>query len=167
MRDMIATLYEYNCRANERILAQAESLSADQLMAASSRSHGSLHGLLYHMARTEWLWRNLAETRRLPGPPPAISDFPDVAALRAFWQAEQQAMRSFLAGLSQDDLSQVLELADPRGGTQTFIRWQLLMHLLLHSMQHRSEAATVLTELGRSPGDLDFIFFAMELNRSR
>jgi uncharacterized damage-inducible protein DinB len=31
--------------------------------------------------------------------------------------------------------------------------------LLIHSIQHRSEAAAMLTDFGRSPGDIDYIFF--------
>jgi uncharacterized damage-inducible protein DinB len=41
--------------------------------------------------------------------------------------------------------------------------WQMLTHVINHGTQHRSEAALILTEIGRSPGEIDMIFYAEEL----
>jgi uncharacterized damage-inducible protein DinB len=41
--------------------------------------------------------------------------------------------------------------------------WQLLAHVMNHGTQHRSEAAALLTDAGRSPGDLDMVDFAEAL----
>jgi uncharacterized damage-inducible protein DinB len=45
--------------------------------------------------------------------------------------------------------------------------WQLLAHVMNHGTQHRSEAAALLTEAGRSPGDLDMMDFAEGLAEAR
>jgi uncharacterized damage-inducible protein DinB len=41
--------------------------------------------------------------------------------------------------------------------------WQMLVHVMNHGTQHRSEAAAVLTAEGRSPGELDIINYAEEV----
>ena len=40
--------------------------------------------------------------------------------------------------------------------------WQMLVHVVNHGTQHRSEAAALLTAEGRSPGELDLINCAEE-----
>ena len=57
-------------------------------------------------------------------------------------------MDGFLAWLTNDALAYVHD------GVAI---WQMLLHLLNHGTQHRSEAALLLTQVGRSPGDLDLI----------
>jgi uncharacterized damage-inducible protein DinB len=49
------------------------------------------------------------------------------------------------------------ELSDP------IARWHMVMQMVTHGAQHRSEAAAVLTAYGESPGDLDFLFFILGL----
>ena len=39
----------------------------------------------------------------------------------------------------------------------------MLPHLVNHGTQHRSEAALLLTQAGRSPGEIDLIFYLEEV----
>lgn len=157
---ILLQLTAYNLQANRRILEKAGLLSDAQFRQQPAPEARSLHELLLHMLRTEWTWRNLAQHGQLPGlPPQHKNDFGDTAALQAGFEAENRLWRTYLEGLDEQTLAESLNLCDPKGNEHTFARWQMLLHGLLHSHQHRSEAALLLTSFGQSPGDLDFIFY--------
>ncbi len=69
-------------------------------------------------------------------------------------EAETQA---YLAGLDEAALGQTLVYLDTRGLEHAFSLWQTLLHQVNHATQHRSEAAMMLTRLGHSPGEPDFV----------
>ncbi|MFC1878999.1 DinB family protein [Chloroflexota bacterium] len=164
MKTLLLTSFGYNRWATARILKLAAELSDEQLDAGGDHSHGSLRGLLFHMYRTEWIWRSLSQSGSLAGPRPKQSHVATLQALQAAWEEEAGQMLSYLEGISQADLDEKLELTAPRGGTYSYTRWQMLHHLLLHSMGHRSETAAILTALDHSPGDLDLIYYLNEQN---
>lgn len=159
MKTQLSTLYRYNCWANGRLLDLTEQVTLDQFEAPTGYSHTSLHATLFHMLRTEIVWRCLCQQGRLTAPPARLDGFPTVAALRAGWEAEAERMLAFLDGPSDDELNGSVAVTDRQGNTENLIMWHMLMHAYLHSAQHRSEAAALLTQYGQSPADLDFIFY--------
>jgi uncharacterized damage-inducible protein DinB len=64
--------------------------------------------------------------------------------------------------LGHADLTQTIRYTTTSGKPYQNTLWHLLLQVLNHSTQHRSEAAMLLTEWGRSPGDLDLILFLRE-----
>lgn len=61
-------------------------------------------------------------------------------------------MRACLAGLRDEEL-------DAPSGDCTL--WRVIAHGSYHGMQHRGEAAMLLTARGHSPGDLDLVSWLM------
>ena len=153
----IRLLFEYNHWANERILAAAENLNDDQLKASNDLGWGSLHGMLAHILDAEYGWRRyLSDGENAPWL--QADDFTDLAAIRQRWAAENQALEAYLASLSDDALDgKVFYEVD--GQERFHILWHCLIHLVNHGTQHRSECAALLTELGCSPGEMDFTVF--------
>jgi uncharacterized damage-inducible protein DinB len=154
----IQTLYAYNGWANGRILQVAGQLSPEQFIAGAPVSHGSLHKLLVHILSAEWVWR-----KRCQGESPTalldVQQFPSFGALRDFWMEEEGAMSLYLGSLSNDALTQPVRYQTIRGQPYENALWHILLHVVNHGTQHRSEAGILLTQYGHSPGDLDFIGF--------
>lgn len=158
----IHELYDYNYWANQRLLTTAAQVDPAQLQAPAAVSFGSLHGTLVHTMSAEWLWRlRIQDGTSLPRLH-TVDDFPTLDALRDHWQQEEALMRGYLATLSDADLLAEMHYTDTKGTTQHNLRWQALVHLVLHGMQHRSETAALLTNYGHSPGWIDFILFVRE-----
>ncbi len=156
-KEMIERQYDYGCWARAKLLSLADELTEEQYFAETDL--GSLHSLLTHMVLAEWVWRNLAQTAALPGPPPGDETIAALADVKTTWRHEEADFRAYLAELTDADLETGVDTVSPTGDAYTFVRWEMLQHMLLHSMQHRSEAAAVLTNYGKSPGDIDYLFF--------
>lgn len=154
----ILTLYDYNYWANERILQMASQLSEAQLDAPTHFSAGSLRATMVHTLSAEWIWRS-----RWQGVSPTamlrVENFPTLEDLRLRWQHEEQQMRTFLSFLHHEGIMQEITYQTTSGKALTQPLWQMLVHVVLHGMQHRSEMAAMLTMAGYSPGDIDFIVF--------
>lgn len=150
-------LYGYTYWATARILERAARVSAEQFIAPAPVPWRSLRGTLVHTLDVEASWRAIWQGRPEVWDAPALpdEDFPTAAALAARWREDEGRMRAYLAGLCDDDLARAVDL--PSGPVPL---WPLLVHVVNHGMQHRSEAAMLLTEYGHSPGDLDLAFFA-------
>lgn len=161
-KEIIARQYDYGCWAREKLLREARQLTDEQYRADPGFGGlRSMHACLLHALATEWIWRNLAQNGALPGPPPNAEDYATLAAVEAAWREEDAAYRAFLDSLDDAGMETRIDTVSPAGQAFTFTRWEMMQHRFAHSMQHRSELAAVLTSHGRSPGDLDFIFFVI------
>ena len=161
----IQLLYQYNRWANERILNTTENITVEQFLAPASYPHGGLRGTLTHTLFAEWLWRI-----RWQGESPTTGmkpeEFPTFAVLRARFEEEEKAVKAFINSLTDEKLYTVFQYKTMRGDEMENVLWQAMVHVVNHGTQHRSEAAAILTELGHSPGDIDFIVFLREMQKS-
>jgi uncharacterized damage-inducible protein DinB len=121
--------------------------------------YGSLRGTLTHILTAEWIWRTRCQEGRSPTTLLDPLAFPGVDALASRWSAEEAAMRLYLASLTSADLARTVHYQSTKGQPFHNTLWHLLVHVVNHATQHRSEAAMTLTALGHSPGDLDLIVY--------
>lgn len=157
----IHSLFDYNYWVNERILKTAAVLPSGQFTSPAPVSHGSLRGTLVHALSAEWAWRERCQGSSRSG---LLSedDFPDLESLARRSREEEKAMRSYLAGLTDEDLTSIIRYTRTEGTWFETPLWQILLHVINHGTQSRSEAAVILTQFGHSPGDLDYMIFLRE-----
>ena len=156
--DDIRYLFAYDRWATRRILSVIDGVPAETWGATGVVGDRGLGSILVHQLGAHMRWRlglegdDAAAGTARPEREPLPS--PDAVARR--WAQEWDAMEAFLDGLTDEFLVRTDD------GVPF---WQMLVHLANHGTQHRSEAAVLLTDAGRSPGDLDMIFFAEEVAR--
>lgn len=158
----IRLLYKYNQWANARILNAAAHVTDEQFLAPGSFPHGALRGTLVHALFAEWIWR-----QRWEGTSPTAKlnpqDFPTFESLRLRWADEEKLLMSFVENVTDKRLNSLFFYTTTSGEPHERILWQVMVHLVNHGTQHRSEAAALLTDFGHSPGDLDLVYFLAEL----
>ena len=164
--DAVRTLYHFSAWATGRILDHAARLSPDELAKPSGASFGTVRETLVHImaAQLIWLsrWQGTSPTSLLEA-----REFPDVASIRARWGRIEADTQRFMAGVTDADLAKVIEYRNTRGERWAYPLWQQVVHQVNHATQHRGEVAAALTELGHSPGDLDFLIFVDETEPRR
>ena len=152
-------LFEYNTWANGRLLERIGELGESEYTRPAGLYHGngSIRATLVHMLGTEEAWLERSQGRDLAGML-AEGEVPTMAALQTRWGEAAEKWGALLSQVTDVALDAPVTNTSPRSGrTFTNPLWARLAHVLHHGSQHRSEVALLLTQLGRSPGDLDFL----------
>jgi len=165
--DEIKLLFDYNDWADARILAACAKVSPEQYAAPASYGRGGLRALMVHILDNLWQQRiTLQGYYKEPLADEAAYDatelhedaFPTLAMLQERWMIEKQGMRAYLDRLTEETLNSTIRYVIPAVIRERVV-WHILMEVIIHATQHRSEAAALLTSYGQSPGDLDFLPF--------
>jgi len=154
------TLYDHSYWARDRVLAAMDGLGEAEFARPNGFTYGSIRGILRHTLWAEATW--LQRWQRQQPDPLLEAQVATVEALRDRWRAEEAKMRAYLNALTDTDIDADVALIRRDGSNLLMPRWELLTQVALHSVAHRAEAAEALTLIGRSPGDLDILFYFRE-----
>ena len=145
-------LYDHHAWALDRLLIPAVTVAPEEA-STSSGTAPSLLDTLDHMISAERRWLGRWQLRpRTPWP--AAGNINQVVRR---WGMVQAETRAFLSAVGDRDLKAVMPAYEPQKTLSSGVT-----HVLLHGAQHRAEAAALLTDLGYSPGQLDYMEFLEE-----
>jgi uncharacterized damage-inducible protein DinB len=146
------TFIEYNNWANSRLLDTAEQIPPADL-AAGSLSQGTAFETLRHVLDVEWSWRLTCEGQEAADVLWKIEPLEDLPAIRTYWHTEGERLLAFVRTLPEEDFDREVVASWSK---KSFQIKHILMHIVNHATNHRSEIGWYFTKLGHSPGDLEF-----------
>ena len=149
-------LFTYNYWARDLQLRACATLTEEQFLRPIGGSFPSVRDTLAHLVLVEWIWRERFEGRS-PRSIPPTSEFPTLASIIDRWSAEEQKMRAYLVGLTEESLERAETYVSTRGQTWTYPLWRMIIHLLNHQSYHRGQITNHLRQLGLQPPPVDFL----------
>jgi uncharacterized damage-inducible protein DinB len=165
--DEIKLLMAYNDWCDDRLLAACASVTPEQYAAPGSYSRGGLRTTMVHILDNLWQQRitlqgyyekPLADEAAYDATELHEDSLPTLAMLQERWAVERREMGLYLDSLTEAALNGTIRYVIP-GAQRERIVWHILVDIILHAAQHRSEAAALLTAYGQVPGDFDFTMF--------
>lgn len=156
--ESLLALVRFHAWANERILTTAEALTDDEFRRPAPLDHGSVFATLRHLADVDWSWREFCTGHDVGKTYVWDHGFvlDDLRSIHDFCREEDARLRTYVASL--DDAAVGEQVAGPGAlGIAACPRWLIVVHLVNHGTQHRSELARYLTDCGHSPGELDLL----------
>jgi uncharacterized damage-inducible protein DinB len=151
--------YDYHFTENRKMWdTYISSLSHEQFTQDEDYSHGSIRNQIVHLMSVDDTW--FSGLRGLDIPEPLNpANFGDRKIIRAYWDNVEQKMRDFLAKL-RDEMLFEKPFAD--GEDKDLILWQVLLHVVNHSTDHRAQILRLLNDLGVRTVSQDYIFFVYD-----
>lgn len=164
MLQVIQSFYNYHAWANDRLFTAATQVSPEQWLAPSHATFGSLRDVMTHIVDVERGWIAYVQTEQFVEEWRA-EDFESVAALRDAWHTINATTHSYIQSLNDAALERTIRWTGTDDETHDYPQWKILLHQANHAMQHRSEAALILSEMGASTDWMDYLIFVSWVER--
>ena len=140
----------YNRWANLKLIDALRDLAPKQLDASQPGSYGSIYDTLHHLIRAE-----AAYYRRLTGmrldPPFSWDDRPSIAEIRPYAEQVSSALLESAGELARPDL---IITEEDEGGIYRYKALTLLIQIVNHGIEHRTNITTILAQQGLEAPDI-------------
>jgi uncharacterized damage-inducible protein DinB len=150
--DLMSEFFRHNSMMNERLMEACRPLSPEQIGATAIGTYGTIGATLVHIANAQvgYAARFLGTERpeRLPEDP-----FPGFEALDERFAMGNRQLEE--AAAQAERAPEVQVTGDDPPGTWRMPGALLLLQAINHGTEHRSQVATILTQLGVVPPEMD------------
>lgn len=163
MRDYFSLMAGYNAWANARLLDACEALPPGGFVAERGGFFGSIAGTLNHLLVTDRIWT--ARLRGTPLPPYGLDTllFEDLTELRAARAAEDAALETYVARLTDEACAAQFRWTRKADGVEVVgPLWATLAHLFNHQTHHRGQAHDLIGQAGVETPSLDLPVYQRE-----
>ena len=154
--NQLRKLVAYNEWANNKILTAIDGMTTQELATPVDAYFGTIAGNLHHLlwATRIWLARWKGET------PPGRND-PIRGSWREAYEETHVDFRGFVEPLTDSSANRVVAYKDTKGNSYEMVLAQLITHVINHGTHHRAETGMLLERIGRSPGDMDYVYYCL------
>lgn len=166
-RELLHHYFGFSHWANEHLLALLSQLPDETLNAENMRFYsGSAWDAVKHLLDVEWSWLRCCRGLDMKPYLWDVHAFGDIREAIAFAGEEYPRVQAYVGALGDDELAEMVNINSgrPDAPPEYMSRGDLLMHILNHSTEHRSDLAHFLTDHNLSPGDLDYLDWVIAHN---
>jgi uncharacterized damage-inducible protein DinB len=157
--DAIRHFFGYHFSENRTIWDKYIPLISDELFTQNvGYSHGSVRNQIVHLMSVDDTWFSGLRGAEIPDSLDPDT-FVDRNTIRIQWDAVEQRMREYLAGLRDDML---FEKPFAEGEDKDLRVWQVLLQVANHGTDHRAQLLRLLNDMGVKTVSQDYIFYAYD-----
>jgi uncharacterized damage-inducible protein DinB len=149
-------LVGYNQWANEKILKAVEGITAEELTRPVDAYFGTIAANLQHILMATRIW-----LARWKGAVPPMLDTPVHGSWSHAYAATHAEFRSFVEALTDSETQRIVHYKNTKGQPFQMPLDQLVAHVVNHGTHHRAEIGMLLERMGRSPGDMDYVYYCL------
>lgn len=152
---MVAEFLYYNRWANLQLIDACSALTPEQLASSAPGTYGSIYDTLKHIIQAESRYY-----RRLTGitldPPFSWEDAPQLSEIRPYAEQVSSALAEAAEGMQvSDSFPRDWDDADWEGRSSRYKSVALLIQVVNHGVEHRTNITTILAQQGIESPSLD------------
>lgn len=165
MVETLRRMYRYQDWAMEQLWPALQELTAEELDSPGCSGNGTIRGTLTHLIRVQNGWFTWFDGTKSGADGQSMrrkdADFQTVADARAEWREASDRAEACVAKLGDADAAKVWTHTTAGGMTMSQPLGELMLHVANHGTHTRAQIAAALRRLGKDPGVLEYLRFAI------